>query len=210
MKVDSGAAGQKTKRRSKDCAIGKALNPNHAFIEVGSWPGDPVARPLCRSVVSFFSLSGSLLAPICEAAFLTVGRCEPMVAQHHIPMHADHKDWEQDIKTWQQDIDNWRLEQAMFMANAESALRTEEAWLKDHVDAVGRHEQSVLQHEHTISELDRKESADPKESTARGTTHRRETETHGNLQLTHERLKRHHHQAMAKFAALLHALGRGI
>ncbi len=132
-----------------------------------------------------------------------------MNTRDHAVLHADHERWQNDVRMWRDDIEEWQKERAKLFADFENALGAEVSGLRDHAATIGRHDNSVLQHEHLIAELDRSERPTATEIEARmADAHGKEAEQHEHLRAAHERLKRHHHRAMARLAVVLKALSQ--
>ena len=131
-----------------------------------------------------------------------------MSTRSHEVLHADHRHWEADVRMWRDDIEEWRKEQAQLFAELETALGAEVAGLKDHATSIGKHDERLLQHERLIAQLDHSSEPKASEIDARfADAHRKESKKHDTMRQAHERLKRHHHRAMARLAVVLQALG---
>lgn len=125
-------------------------------------------------------------------------------------LHFDHKHWQNEIKTWRDDLQEWKKEQAQLLDNLELALGANVAGLKDHAGQIGSHEGDILCHEHQITECERCSIPRSDEvSTIFTDDHEGEADKQDALREIHERIKRHHHRAMARLAAVIRALGQG-
>ncbi|HUE17377.1 MAG TPA: hypothetical protein VMR25_24710 [Planctomycetaceae bacterium] len=110
---------------------------------------------------------------------------------------------------WREDIEEWEKEQARLFADLETALGAEVSGLKSHAAAIGRHEENVLRHEHLLADLDHSKRPGATEIEARmAGTHSDEAAKHETMRAAHERIKRHHHRAMARLAVVLKALSQ--
>ncbi len=122
-------------------------------------------------------------------------------------LHADHRYWEEEIAMWREDIAMWREERQKRMAELEQAIGAHAAALEQHAEDIVQHEADTVQHEHFLAEL--LKSGGPNGDDAEEAwqeTHADEQARHAGQRDAHERIKRHHHTAMAKMAVVIAAL----
>jgi len=124
-------------------------------------------------------------------------------------LHSDHKHWRNEIKMWRDDLEEWKQEQAQLLSDIEIALGANVAGLKEHAGSIGEHEKNVVHHEHFIAECERSATPPPRNVANLFTEdHEKEASKHAGIRQAHERIKRHHHRAMARLAVVLQALGQ--
>ena len=119
--------------------------------------------------------------------------------------------WRSEIKMWRDDLEAWKNEQAKLFSDVEIALGANAAGLKDHVSSICQHEKHVIHHEHSIAESE--PSANPPMRHVAPIfvdNHQKEARAHAAIREAHERIKRHHHRAMAKLAVVLQVLRSGV
>ncbi|MEX2286399.1 MAG: hypothetical protein WD648_04865 [Planctomycetaceae bacterium] len=133
-----------------------------------------------------------------------------MTTKTHAELHADHMHWRNEIKMWRDDIEEWKKEQAKLFCEMEIALGANAAGLKEHAGSVNRHEASIVHHEHFIAECERSTTSPGNAGAVLAEDHKKEVGKHDGLREAHERIKRYHHRAMAKLAAVLRMLGNGV
>jgi uncharacterized coiled-coil protein SlyX len=122
-------------------------------------------------------------------------------------MHAEHQLWEGEISHWREEIARWKKEHQDRLAELEQAIAAHASTLEEHANALGQHEENTVQHEHFLAELlksGRPDGGDAEDSWLQ--THTEERNRHAGQRDAHERIKRHHHTAMAKLAVLMAAL----
>ena len=123
-------------------------------------------------------------------------------------LHADHRHWKSEISMWREDIAYWRAEH-------ETALEC----LKEITTIIRDHAEGLQQHEHKLTVIDNavdyhekmlKESlrggSDPDLDDALAERHEEQTNAIATQREAHERIKKHHHVAMAQVAILKAAL----
>tara|TARA_R110002111_G_scaffold223541_1_gene285435 strand:- start:243 stop:767 length:525 start_codon:yes stop_codon:yes gene_type:complete len=122
--------------------------------------------------------------------------------------HADHRHWQSDIACWNDDIENWRAEHSHAIIQLQEALsRINEhgQCLDEHAQSVAGLRDSLEYHEKHIAASLQKDTNTPIDD-ALNDHHKQESELHDKQRDAHERMKKHHHQAMAKVAMLAKAL----
>ncbi len=122
-------------------------------------------------------------------------------------LHADHRLWEEEVAMWRDDIALWQEEQQERMAELEQAIGAHAAALEQHAEEIVQHEEDTVQHEHFLAELLKcggPNGGDAEEAWQE--THAAERARHAGQREAHERIKRHHHTAMAKIGVVIAAL----
>ncbi|TWU43483.1 hypothetical protein Q31b_25240 [Novipirellula aureliae] len=122
--------------------------------------------------------------------------------------HADHRYWQNDLDTWADDVANWKSEQS-------DALKE----LKKIADEIYEHGESLDEHNEKIATLasalhaHEKALAECLKSGIEGDMdadlnahHEKQAVDHAHQREAHERIKKHHHQAMAQVAILRAAM----
>jgi len=123
-------------------------------------------------------------------------------------LHADHRHWQSDISMWKFDIQEWRAEHANALKEVEKIaelIRLHEETLNDHADTVETIEASLEFHEKNLA-ASLQDHADSDLDDALLGGHVEESKKFDSQRKAHERIKKHHHVAMAQVAALKHAL----
>jgi len=134
-----------------------------------------------------------------------------MHAQTRPAIHGDHRHWQNDIKMWREDVQEWQKEQAKLLADVEIALGANNTALNHHITSIGEHEGKIARHEHFIAECERSLGLQAGEvETGLTEAHQKEAGAHVLLRQLHERIKRHHHRAMARLAIVRQALEREV
>jgi len=133
-----------------------------------------------------------------------------MTTKMHTELHSDHQHWRNEIKMWREDIEAWKKEQAKLLSDVEVALGANVSALKEHGGSISSHEASVVHHEHFIAESERSSMPSGNAEVGLAEDHRKEAGKHAGLREVHERIKRHHHRAMAKLGGVLRMLGNGV
>jgi Skp family chaperone for outer membrane proteins len=130
-----------------------------------------------------------------------------MTTATHTSMHQDHQKWIGENDMWRCDISAWQDEFKKAAANLkqiETALKEHEKALQTHAAAIRLREQDLAGHEHALAEYERGESGENLIALAKA--HDNEAAKHSQQQDAHKRIKRHHHEVMAKLQALCKTL----
>src|SRR5579863_279022 len=134
-----------------------------------------------------------------------------MRAETHPAIHADHRHWQNDIRMWRDDVREWQKEQARLLAEIEIALGGNNSCLNRHSTLLSELDEKILHHEHFIAECERSARPEPGDADdALTRAHQKEAGAHAALRELHERIKRHHHRAMARLAIVREALEREV
>ncbi|TWU46879.1 hypothetical protein [Rubripirellula reticaptiva] len=122
--------------------------------------------------------------------------------------HADHRHWQSDIACWNDDIESWRSEHSHAIVQLQAALRQ----INEHGQCVNDHADSIASLESGLEHHEKSLAADLQNESTAGLDktqcehHQREADLHARQRAAHERMKKHHHQAMAKVAMVASAL----
>ncbi|WP_144058157.1 hypothetical protein [Novipirellula maiorica] len=122
--------------------------------------------------------------------------------------HADHRHWKRDVECWNEDIQNWRMEHCAAIVQLQEAVdRINEHGkaLDEHANAVASLETSLGAHEKNLA-ASLQIGSDAAIDDRMNDQHAKQSELHLCQQNAHERMKKYHHQAMAKVAMLKNAL----
>ncbi|WP_442510282.1 hypothetical protein SH528x_001894 [Novipirellula sp. SH528] len=122
--------------------------------------------------------------------------------------HADHRHWKSDVECWSEDIQNWRMEHCAAIVQLQEAVKRINEHgkaLDEHANAVASLETSLKAHEKNLA-ASLQNGSDAALDDRMNDQHAKQTELHLCQQNAHERMKKHHHQAIAKVAMLKHAL----
>jgi hypothetical protein len=128
--------------------------------------------------------------------------------QTHEEIHADHRLWENEIRMWREDTSAWQQEQNALLAELERALGGHGRLMEKHAEQIGVHEGDIGRHEHFIAECEKtaREAGTVEESLSE--SHIQEEARHMGQRSTHERIKKHHHQVMARMRLVIDALNK--
>lgn len=132
-----------------------------------------------------------------------------MATVTHATMHHDHRQWLSDNDMWRCDIANWQQEfkkVAADLKQIEAALKEHEQALQVHAAAIRLREQELAAHEHALAEYERGETGAELISLAQ--SHEKEARKHAQQCDAHERIKRHHHEVVAKVGLLHISMGK--
>ena len=127
----------------------------------------------------------------------------------HATMHQDHRQWLSDNKMWRCDIAAWQQEfktVTQELRQIETALKEHEQALQVHAAAIRLREQDLAAHEHALAEYERGEAGEQLIPLARA--HDQEAAKHVQQHEAHERIKRHHHEVLAKVVELRKSLAK--
>ncbi len=123
-------------------------------------------------------------------------------------LHADHRHWISEIEMWQEDLVNWRSEHAIatdLLIQAKEMIVSQESNLAKHEERLREVRDAVDSHERTLSQSMR-EGADSETDETSIACHEQKRDTMASQREAHERIKKHHHQSMAKVEVLMQAL----
>ena len=122
-------------------------------------------------------------------------------------MHAEHRLWSDESAMWREEISHWKDEHRQRLEELEQAIACHASALEEHAMALGQHDTDATQHEHFLSELLKSGRPDGGDAEASWKEkHEEERARHAGCRDAHERIKRHHHTAMAKLSILMSAL----
>lgn len=125
----------------------------------------------------------------------------------HALMHREHAQWRSEDELWRDDIAAWQKELKAALADlaqVEKALREHEKALEVHAAAIRCYEQASAAHEHLLAEYERGNSGDTLVALVQ--EHQKTADKHVQQRAAHERIKKHHHAAIARCQVLLKAL----
>ena len=126
-------------------------------------------------------------------------------------MHADHRQWAEALSQWKDDLAIWHRELIRAgeeLRQAGAALDAHAAGLDAHARLLNREDAEVEDHEHLIACVERGQAGHDRIGEAGG--HEAEAARFRRLQDAHERLKRYHHELMAKVSVLARAVGEAM
>jgi chromosome segregation ATPase len=122
--------------------------------------------------------------------------------------HADHRHWHSDVECWKDDIENWRAEHSAAIVQLQQALEQineNRASLDQHADAVASLERGLEYHEkHLAASL--QSGSETELDKILSDRHAMQAGLYQRQREAHERIKKHHHTAMAQVAILKAAL----
>lgn len=127
----------------------------------------------------------------------------------HFEMHTDHKQWTSKETLWQDEARIWLDEMDKALAEAkklETILNEHRSALQAHLEKVHSLRQHRVPHEHALAEYE--QGGDGGNLIAMASKHEHEAEEHYQLYQEHERVKRHHHTAVAYWRLLFKALSK--
>lgn len=130
-----------------------------------------------------------------------------MAADIHELMHRDHRSWASEFNAWQDDVRVWQQEftQAKSqLKELESALVKHEEVLRQHASDMRLDEAGSSSHEHALVEFEKGGAGEGLPSMAK--QHQLEAQKHAERRQFHERLKRHHHELLARWRLLIRSL----
>jgi hypothetical protein len=130
-----------------------------------------------------------------------------MTAEIHESMHRDHKAWESEFNAWRDDIRMWQEEYAQTRKKyqeLETIWQKHEEALRQHASIMRLDELKCGSHEHAIAEFE--QGASGADLPRRVALHQGEAKHHEQLRATHEKLKRYHHELIARWRMLIHTL----
>ncbi|QDT12718.1 hypothetical protein [Planctomycetes bacterium K23_9] len=122
--------------------------------------------------------------------------------------HADHRHWHSDVECWKDDIENWRAEHSTAVAQLQEALRQineHGASLDQHADSVASLEGRLEYHEKNLA-ASLQNGSNTELDEMLSDQHAKQLDVHQRQHESHERIKKHHHTAMAQVAILKAAL----
>jgi len=118
-------------------------------------------------------------------------------------MHVDHRHWQSQIATWAFDLQQWHTEHEKALAELEQVrelIRQHESTSANHQQAVTSLSAEIKEHEHALAEKSEKDAGKGASPCADG--HQERAKSVETLRRAHERIKKHHHIAMAKVLSL--------
>lgn len=127
----------------------------------------------------------------------------------HLEMHTDHKQWTSKETLWEDEARIWLDEIDTALAEAkklESTLCEHRKALEAHVETLHSMRQNRTPHERALAEFE--EGGQGENLIAMASAHEHEAERHYQLYQVHERVKRHHHTAVAYWRLLFKSLSK--
>ncbi len=125
-----------------------------------------------------------------------------------IEMHSDHRHWNSELAMWKEDITNWRSEHAIaldLLLQAKTMITSHEACLDAHQEKMSEVSKAIQCHEKTLA-ASLRGGAESDRNNVLNDKHESHLQTMITQHDAHERIKKHHHTAMAKVELLLKAL----
>ena len=122
-------------------------------------------------------------------------------------MHADHRTWALAMSQWDDDLALWHnelIQAGESLRQAGAALDAHGGGLDSHRRLLHREAEEVEDHEHLMACVARHQADHDRVAQAGG--HDAEAARYRRLLDAHERLKRYHHQLMAKVSVLAKAV----
>ena len=126
-------------------------------------------------------------------------------------MHADHRVWAMSLSQWQDDLALWHQELIRAgeeLRKAGAILDAHASGLDAHARLLRRETEEVEDHEHLMACVARHQADHDRVAQAGG--HDAEATRYTRLRDAHERLKRYHHQLMAKVSVLAKAVAEPV
>ncbi len=123
-------------------------------------------------------------------------------------LHAEHRLWQSDISMWQFDLEQWRSELSKGLDEMEqigAMLREHKKNVDEHADIIETIEAALEFHEKNLA-ASLRGNADSDLDDALVESHSVEAKKIAIQREAHERIKKHHHVAMASVAMLKSAL----
>ncbi len=121
-------------------------------------------------------------------------------------LHADHRVWKSDISMWNFDLKQWRTEQAAALKELQQItelIQSHEKTLTEHEESVEMIEAGLDFHEKNLAEsLHSGGDSDSDLDDALVERHNEEASKLAKQREAHERIKKHHHVAMAQITSL--------
>ncbi|MGB7347236.1 MAG: hypothetical protein WBD20_23640 [Pirellulaceae bacterium] len=122
--------------------------------------------------------------------------------------HADHRYWQSDLDMWAEDVVYWKGEQA----DALQELQQIAAEIREHGKALDDHNEKIVTlgtglhaHEKELAAF-MQTGVEGGMHEEFGSYHDRHAADHAQQRQAHERIKKHHHRAMAQVAILKAAM----
>jgi hypothetical protein len=122
-------------------------------------------------------------------------------------MHADHRTWAMALSQWQDDLALWHRELIQAgeeLRQAGAVLDAHAGGLDSHARLLRREAEEVEDHEHLMACVARHQADHDRVAQTGG--HDAEAARYARLREAHERLKRYHHQLLAKVSVLAKAV----
>lgn len=130
-----------------------------------------------------------------------------MAADIHELMHRDHRAWANEFNAWQDDVRVWQQEFAQAKSQfkeLESAMAKHEEVLNHHASDMRLDEARSSSHEHALVEFEKGGAGEALPGMAK--QHQLEDQEHVKRRQSHERLKRHRHELIARWRLLFRSL----
>ena len=122
--------------------------------------------------------------------------------------HADHRYWQSELEMWREDVANWKHEQADALVELEQIANE----IRENAKSLDEHDEKVIvlgtglrAHEKELAELV-KTGVETDMHDDFCSYHQRHSADHARQREAHERIKKHHHRAMAQVAMLKAAM----
>lgn len=126
-----------------------------------------------------------------------------------LDVHADHRQWQNQVSMWKLDLQAWQGEHKVALEELADVVEM----IKLHQTASSAHEKdiaafadAVKAHEHKLVDHLEKEKGGDVGEPAGALAHEQAKKTAETLLQAHERIKKHHHTAMAHVMSLKAAL----
>ncbi|MEQ1827131.1 MAG: hypothetical protein ABL921_14345 [Pirellula sp.] len=123
-------------------------------------------------------------------------------------LHSDHRRWQSDISMWDFDIEQWRSELSKALDDLDqiaAMLRHHKKNISEHADVIETMEAALEFHEKNLA-ASLNGCVDSDLDDALRASHSIEAKKIVMQRESHERIKKHHHIAMASVAMLKNAL----
>ena len=125
-----------------------------------------------------------------------------------VEMHSDHRHWNSELAMWEEDISNWRSEHAIAMdllLQAKAIIAAHEATLGEHEEKLSEVSKAIVRHEKTLA-ASLRAGSESDVNNALTDKHEGYHQSMVTQRDAHERIKKHHHMAMAKVELMMKAL----
>lgn len=127
----------------------------------------------------------------------------PCTSNLHGEMHQDHLKWLGEIANWQDDITEWQGEIRQVLkglSELQKTLEEQSISLVTQSEALFSHRQGTASHEHEIAQFE--QGGTGGDLVAAAGAHRRQSENHEQLKLTHEATKQWQHSLVSQWEHL--------
>jgi hypothetical protein len=126
-----------------------------------------------------------------------------MTSTLHDKMHKEHRLWETEISQWRDDIAIWQKELAdteKDLARLKQAFEGRAETLRLHAATLRMLEQDSDAHEHALASFEQGDERGQGEALVKfAKKHVNESQSQEKSRESHETLKRHHHETMARW-----------